>query len=170
MAPEAAVMAPEAEVATLVAPGKRPHPDAEDALPLLSIQPKMGQAKAKEKKEKKDKTEKKEKKEHKEKKAKKEGGEAGGEGSHPRSHLRSFKVGQKYSPPPTSDPLRAFYESLLQENEDSAIAVRWCVEHGVLSEQEHKHFLKKYAKAKVLELRAAEEARGRGAAQKTALK
>merc|ERR1711933_460062 len=48
--------------------------------------------------------------------------------------------------PPMADPTRAFYSSLLAENPDSKIAIRWCVEYGVLSIEEHKKVFKRFAK------------------------
>ncbi|CAE7651706.1 ATG18A [Symbiodinium pilosum] len=51
---------------------------------------------------------------------------------------------RKHLTPPVADPTRAFYESLLEEKPDSAIAVRFCVEHGVKPLEEHKKLLKKY--------------------------
>ena len=55
-----------------------------------------------------------------------------------------FKDGQKHLTPPVADATRAFYVSLLQEKPDSAIAIRYCVEYGVMSAEEHKKLLKKY--------------------------
>mmetsp|Transcript_93629 Transcript_93629/g.166600 ORF Transcript_93629/g.166600 Transcript_93629/m.166600 type:complete len:119 (+) Transcript_93629:73-429(+) len=59
-------------------------------------------------------------------------------------HRKNFKDGQKNLTPPVADATRAFYESLLKENPDSAIAVRFCVEYGVKPLEEHKQLLKKY--------------------------
>lgn len=39
---------------------------------------------------------------------------------------------QKYPTPPNGDGTRAFYETILEEIPYSAVAVRFCVEHGVL--------------------------------------
>eukprot|EP00933_Yihiella_yeosuensis_P063970 TRINITY_DN6725_c0_g1_i2.p1 TRINITY_DN6725_c0_g1~~TRINITY_DN6725_c0_g1_i2.p1 ORF type:complete len:123 (-),score=40.97 TRINITY_DN6725_c0_g1_i2:59-427(-) len=55
-----------------------------------------------------------------------------------------FKEGQKAVTPPVADATRAFYESLLQENPDSKLAIRYCVEYGVMSLEDHKKLLKKY--------------------------
>ncbi|CAE7765163.1 ATG18A [Symbiodinium microadriaticum] len=60
-------------------------------------------------------------------------------------HRKLFKEGQKALTPPVADPTRAFYESLLEEKPDSAIAIRFCVEHGVKPNEEHKKLLKKYS-------------------------
>lgn len=57
---------------------------------------------------------------------------------------RSFKEGQKNVCPPMGDPQRAFYESLIQEKPTSIIAIKWCVEHGVLIGSQHKLALKYY--------------------------
>merc|ERR1712183_179300 len=38
-----------------------------------------------------------------------------------------FKVGQRFMTPPLADPTRGFYESLLAENEQSKIALKYCV-------------------------------------------
>lgn len=42
------------------------------------------------------------------------------------------KVGQKYETPAKTDPLRRFYESLLQQRKDSTMALKWCLERGIL--------------------------------------
>lgn len=55
-----------------------------------------------------------------------------------------FKEGQKYLTPPAADPTRAFYQSLLEENENSSMAVNYCVEYGVLPLAEHRRMLRKY--------------------------
>ncbi|CAE8718929.1 unnamed protein product, partial [Polarella glacialis] len=57
---------------------------------------------------------------------------------------KQFKEGQKNMTPPVSDATRAFYESLLQENPDSHIAIRFAVENGIMPLDEHKKLLKKY--------------------------
>lgn len=59
-----------------------------------------------------------------------------------------FKDGQKHLTPPVADPTRAFYVSLLQEKPDSAIAIRYCVEYGVMQVEDHKKLLKKYHQLK----------------------
>eukprot|EP00930_Biecheleria_cincta_P092911 TRINITY_DN829_c0_g1_i1.p1 TRINITY_DN829_c0_g1~~TRINITY_DN829_c0_g1_i1.p1 ORF type:complete len:138 (+),score=48.39 TRINITY_DN829_c0_g1_i1:248-661(+) len=55
-----------------------------------------------------------------------------------------FKEGQKQMTPPVADSTRGFYESLLEENPDSIIAIRYCVEYGCKSLEVHKKLLKKY--------------------------
>merc|ERR1712190_380342 len=59
-------------------------------------------------------------------------------------HRKLFKEGQRFLTPPAADSTRAFYESLLKENPDSKIAVKFCVEYGVLPIDSHKKLLKKY--------------------------
>merc|ERR1712051_1168276 len=59
-------------------------------------------------------------------------------------HRKLFKEGQKFLTPPVADATRAFYESLFEENPDSKIAVRWCVEFGVFPLEKHKTLLKRY--------------------------
>merc|ERR1712072_1277274 len=61
---------------------------------------------------------------------------------------KRFKDGQKNVTPPVADPTRGFYESLLKENPDSKIAIKFCIEHGVLAKEEHAQVLKKYNKLK----------------------
>ncbi|KAL7068400.1 hypothetical protein ACR3K2_12550 [Cryptosporidium serpentis] len=48
-----------------------------------------------------------------------------------------FKPGQKYITPPNGDGTRAFYESLYSENPYSLIALRYCVEYGILMSSNH---------------------------------
>ncbi len=40
--------------------------------------------------------------------------------------------GQKYPTPTLGEPSRAFYESLLEQNPDSLMALKWCIEYGCL--------------------------------------
>eukprot|EP00930_Biecheleria_cincta_P015315 TRINITY_DN12811_c0_g1_i1.p1 TRINITY_DN12811_c0_g1~~TRINITY_DN12811_c0_g1_i1.p1 ORF type:complete len:132 (-),score=27.17 TRINITY_DN12811_c0_g1_i1:424-819(-) len=63
-------------------------------------------------------------------------------------HRKLFKEGQKYMCPPVADATRAFYESLLEENPESIIAIRYCVENGVMPLDKHKSLLKKYNRLK----------------------
>lgn len=46
------------------------------------------------------------------------------------------KIGQKKETPPEGDPLRKFYTSLLLQNKNSQMALKWCLEHGLLSDEE----------------------------------
>merc|ERR1711933_708279 len=46
--------------------------------------------------------------------------------------------------PPVADATRAFYESLLAENPDSKMGIKYCVEYGVLPLENHRKVLKKY--------------------------
>ncbi|CAG9475313.1 conserved Plasmodium protein, unknown function [Plasmodium vivax] len=55
-----------------------------------------------------------------------------------------FKEGQKCITPPNGDGTRAFYESLLEENPNSVIAIKYCIEHGVLSGTKHHQTIYKY--------------------------
>merc|ERR1712032_27432 len=97
-------------------------------------------AKEKDKKEKKDKEKDREKdKDKKDKKEKKEKGTV-------RDHRQLFKEGQRFLSPPMADATRAFYSSMLEENPDSKIAIKWCIEFGVLSVEQHKKVYKKFAK------------------------
>ena len=50
---------------------------------------------------------------------------------------RLFREGQKYITPPNGDATRAFYESLYEENPYSIIALKYCVENGVLLGNKH---------------------------------
>ncbi|KJP88293.1 hypothetical protein AK88_02074 [Plasmodium fragile] len=55
-----------------------------------------------------------------------------------------FKEGQKCITPPNGDGTRAFYESLLEENPNSLIALKYCIEHGVLTGTKHHQGIYKY--------------------------
>merc|ERR1712050_203165 len=59
-----------------------------------------------------------------------------------------FKEGQRTMTPPVSDPTRGFYESLLAENPESKIAIKFCIENGVFALDKHKQLLKQYNKLK----------------------
>merc|ERR1712048_1223481 len=59
-----------------------------------------------------------------------------------------FKEGQKQITPPVADATRGFYSSLLQENPNSKIAVKFAIEYGLLPLDEHNKLLKKYNKMK----------------------
>jgi hypothetical protein len=43
------------------------------------------------------------------------------------------KIGQKYPSPAKTESLAKFYLSLLKERPNSSMALKWCVEHGLLS-------------------------------------
>merc|ERR1712039_1011944 len=96
-----------------------------------------------EKKEKKVKREDKEGKEPKEKKEQKKSTE-GEIDTSALDQRKLFKEGQRNLTPPMADPTRGFYESLIAENPESKIAIRWCIEFGVLSNDKHMALLKKY--------------------------
>ena len=51
--------------------------------------------------------------------------------------------GQKHDTPEEGDGSRIFYESLLRQNPDSKMAMKWCVENGVLDESTAKKFIAK---------------------------
>ena len=53
-----------------------------------------------------------------------------------KSTRREFpKDGQTKHTPGLSDPLRKFYTSLLSQKPDSKMAIKWCMEHGLLPGQ-----------------------------------
>jgi hypothetical protein len=43
--------------------------------------------------------------------------------------------GQKKPTPAENDSLRRFYVSLLKQNKNSEMALKWCLEHGLLSKK-----------------------------------
>lgn len=43
--------------------------------------------------------------------------------------------GQKRPTPSKTDPMYRFYTSLLKQNKKSKMALKWCLEHGVLSKR-----------------------------------
>lgn len=45
------------------------------------------------------------------------------------------KTGQRYATPMKTDPLCRFYMTLLKQRPDSKMALKWCIEHGTLSEK-----------------------------------
>ena len=59
-----------------------------------------------------------------------------------------FKEGQKAVTPIQGDATRGFYESLLEEHPDSQMALRYCVENGLLSGIKLQEALKRYYKLK----------------------
>lgn len=61
---------------------------------------------------------------------------------------KMFKRGQKFPTPGKADSTRAFYESLLEENPESKIAIRYCVEYGVLPAESHEKLLCRYSSLK----------------------
>jgi len=61
---------------------------------------------------------------------------------------KMFKEGQRFITPPLADSTRAFYESLFKENADSKIAIKYCIENGILPNDEHNKLLKKFNKMK----------------------
>lgn len=55
----------------------------------------------------------------------------------PNDVRKQFREGQKFITPPNGDATRAFYESLYEENPYSIIALKYCVENGVLLGAKH---------------------------------
>lgn len=112
----------------------------------------------KEKKEKKEKHKDKEKKEKSDKKEKKESKPPSASPEVKRSpdneinkdldQRKLFKDGQRFLTPPVADATRAFYESLYEENPESKIAIRFCVEYGLRPAEEHKKIFKNYNRLK----------------------
>ena len=47
-----------------------------------------------------------------------------------------MKEGQKKPTPPPADATRVFYESLYRQRPDSKMALSWCIQFGVLNEDE----------------------------------
>lgn len=45
------------------------------------------------------------------------------------------KLGQTKQTPPETDSLRCFYTTLLQQKPSSQMALKWCLEHGLLEEK-----------------------------------
>uniref|UniRef100_A0A3B0NFK5 Uncharacterized protein n=1 Tax=Theileria annulata TaxID=5874 RepID=A0A3B0NFK5_THEAN len=54
------------------------------------------------------------------------------------------KPGQRYMTPPQGDGTRGFYESLYEENPNSLIAIKFCVEYGIFGGSKHDEVLHKY--------------------------
>ncbi|BAM42191.1 conserved hypothetical protein [Theileria orientalis strain Shintoku] len=54
------------------------------------------------------------------------------------------KQGQRYMTPPPGDGTRGFYESLYEENPNSLIAIKFCVEYGIFGGSKHSEALAKY--------------------------
>ncbi|EED87161.1 predicted protein [Thalassiosira pseudonana CCMP1335] len=48
----------------------------------------------------------------------------------------TLKTGQKFPTPTPGNGDRVFYETLLRQRPDSEMAQEWCVNYGVLSEEE----------------------------------
>ncbi len=59
-----------------------------------------------------------------------------------------FREGQRYVTPVQGDATRGFYESLLEEKPESPMAIRFCIEYGILTGDKHVLYLKKYNKLK----------------------
>lgn len=63
---------------------------------------------------------------------------------------KHFKEGQTKICPPMGNGTRAFYESNLQENPNSLISIKWCIERGCLVGTQQKEVLAKYMMLKEL--------------------
>lgn len=61
---------------------------------------------------------------------------------------RFFKEGQRFVTPINGDSTRGFYESLLVEKPHSHLAIRYCIENGIVSGEKHAVLLKKYYELK----------------------
>ena len=61
---------------------------------------------------------------------------------------KHFKEGQKNVTPIQGDATRGFYESLLEENPDSQMALRYCVENGLLNGLKLQEALKRFSQLK----------------------
>jgi hypothetical protein len=53
----------------------------------------------------------------------------------PKSKTKYEKIGQKFKTPSDDDSLLKFYKSLLKQKPSSVMAMKWCLEHGVLKEK-----------------------------------
>lgn len=51
------------------------------------------------------------------------------------------RMGQTKDTPPEKDALRRFYCSLLRQKPDSKMAMKWCLEHGLIPDEEIKGVL-----------------------------
>jgi hypothetical protein len=58
------------------------------------------------------------------------------------------KIGQKHPTPTPGNGDRVFYETLYKQRPDSEMAQEWCVNYGVLSEEEAAKLYKKITKRK----------------------
>ena len=54
--------------------------------------------------------------------------------------------GQKFTTPSKGDPVRAFYESMLKQKPNSEMALKHCIEYGILNEKEAEEGIKKLNK------------------------
>jgi hypothetical protein len=59
-----------------------------------------------------------------------------------------FKLGQKFVTPVQGDSTRGFYESLYEENPNSPMAIRFCVEYGIIPSAKLDAVYKKFLKLK----------------------
>lgn len=59
------------------------------------------------------------------------------------------KLGQTKDTPPETDSMRIFYTSLLTQNPKSAMALKWCLERGLLKEKQTQEAILSLEMAKV---------------------
>jgi hypothetical protein len=64
------------------------------------------------------------------------------------NHNNSLKPGQKFPTPTPGFGDRVFYETLLRQRPDSAMAQEWCVSYGVLDDDEAERLWKKVTNRK----------------------
>jgi len=60
-----------------------------------------------------------------------------------------WKPGQKKPTPPSGQGARVFYESLYKQNRNSLMAVKWCLEHGVLPREKCEDELRRLEELKL---------------------
>ena len=68
------------------------------------------------------------------KKTKKPSSETNGHDEEENIHEIQKKPGQKHPEPSLDDPTRAFYETLYEQNPNSPMAKKYCLEYGLLPE------------------------------------
>jgi hypothetical protein len=51
------------------------------------------------------------------------------------------KLGQTKDTPPPRDSLRVFYTSLYKQNRNSYMAMKWCLERGLLTDKQTRNVL-----------------------------
>ncbi|EGR29414.1 hypothetical protein IMG5_156070 [Ichthyophthirius multifiliis] len=63
-------------------------------------------------------------------------------------YKQDFMPGQKYQTPDDDNGIRVFYETLYKQNANSEMAIKYCLENGLLEEEEAIKYLKKISKKK----------------------
>lgn len=56
-----------------------------------------------------------------------------------------MKEGQTKPTPPETDSLRKYYCSLLAQRKDSELALKWCLQHGLLKKKKRDYALMLFA-------------------------